>query len=50
MALNIGIHVKHTVRPIDEPVVGPLMIPLDVVILRVGIFTRLMLGSRAYSR
>jgi len=37
MALNSGIRVDHTAPFLDQPIVEPLMIPLDVVMLRVGI-------------
>ena len=35
MALNSRIHVDHTVRLLDQPIVEPLVIPLEVVMLRV---------------
>lgn len=35
MAHNSRIHVAHTVRLLDQPIVEPLLIPLDVVMLRV---------------
>jgi hypothetical protein len=35
MALNSGVHADHTVRLLDQPVVEPLMVPLNVILLRV---------------
>jgi hypothetical protein len=35
MADDGGIHVDHARRFLDQPIVEPLMIPLDVVVLRV---------------
>jgi hypothetical protein len=35
MALNSGVHADHTVRLLDQPIVEPLMIPLNVIMLRV---------------
>jgi len=31
MALNIRIHVDRTARPLDQPIVESLMIPLEVI-------------------
>ena len=35
MALNIGIHVDHAVPLLDQPITETLMIPLNVIMLRV---------------